>query len=169
MQKGDRAAFVQLYKKYWRRLFDSAYKRLLTREECEDIVQEIFIDLWAKRDKILITASIEAYLFGALRYQIYNRIRSRKVQESYLNSLTHTPQYQQNPIEDWFYYEELSMVLEKSIENMPEKFRRAYWLSRKENLSYKEIASQLSLPIDTVEKHIGKALKILRKNLKDFV
>jgi RNA polymerase sigma-70 factor (family 1) len=168
LRESDRDAFAQLYKRYWRRLFDSAYKRLLLREECEEIIQEIFVDLWTKRENLLITVSIESYLYGALRFSIYNLIRSRKIREAYLDHLLHTPNPEQNYIEDSLYYEELSQALEKSIQNLPEKYRKVYQLSRSENLTYKEIAGQLDLPIDTVEKHMGKALKILRENLKDF-
>lgn len=168
LREGNRDAFAQLYKKYWRRLFDSAYKRLQLREECEEIIQEIFIDLWTKRENLLITVSLEAYLFGALRFGIYNFIRSRKIRDSYLDHLLHTSDPEQNYIEDRLYYEELSQALDKSIQNLPEKFRKVYLLSRSENLTYKEIAIRLNLPMDTVEKHMGRALKILRDNLKDF-
>ncbi|WP_170982972.1 RNA polymerase sigma-70 factor [Dyadobacter frigoris] len=168
LKLGDRDAFAQLYKKYWRRLFDSAYKRLLLREECEEMIQELFVDLWTRRNTLILSVSLEAYLFGALRYSIYNLIRSRKIKEAYLDHLLHTPAVGHNYIEDQLYYEELAEALQKSIEKLPEKFRRVYILSRRENLCYKEIAVQLNIPIDTVEKHMGKALKILREDLKDF-
>ena len=169
LRLGDKDAFAQLYKKYWRRLFDSAYKRLLLREECEEIIQELFVDLWTRRNTLLISISLEAYLFGALRYSIYNLIRSQKIREAYLDHLLHNSDIEHNYIEDQLYYEELADALNKSIENLPEKFRKVYILSRRENLSYKEISAQLNVPIDTVEKHMGKALKILREDLKDFV
>jgi len=168
LRQSDRDAFARLYKKYWRRLFDSAYKRLLLREECEEIIQELFVDIWAKRETLIITVSMEAYLFGALRFSIYNLIRSQKIRNAYLDHLANTREAEQNYIEDRLYYEELALALEKSIENLPEKARNVYLLSRKENLTYKEIAQQLNMPIDTVEKQMGKALKILRMNLKDF-
>lgn len=168
MRQSDREAFARLYKKYWRRLFDSAYKRLLLREECEEIIQELFVDIWAKRETLLVTVSLEAYLFGALRFSIYNLIRSQKIRNAYLDHLTNTREAEQNYIEDRLYYEELARALEKSIENLPEKAKNVYLLSRRDNLTYKEIAQQLNMPVDTVEKQMGKALKILRMNLKDF-
>ncbi len=119
------------------------------REECEEIIQEIFIDLWTKRENLLITVSLEAYLFGALRFGIYNFIRSRKISDSYLDHLLHTANPEQNYIEDWLYYEELSQALEKSIQNLPDKFRKVYLRSRSENMTYREIAAQLNLPMDT--------------------
>ncbi|WP_439555609.1 RNA polymerase sigma-70 factor [Dyadobacter sp.] len=168
LRQSDRNAFAELYRKYWRRLFDSAYKRLLLREECEEIIQEIFVDIWEKRETLIITVSLEAYLFGALRYRIYNLIRSRKIRNAYLDHLAHTHEVEQNYIEDSLYYEELAGALAKSIENLPEKIRKVYQLSRRENLSYKEISAQLNIPVDTVEKQMGKAIRIIRANLKDF-
>ncbi|KQS33843.1 RNA polymerase sigma-70 factor [Dyadobacter sp. Leaf189] len=168
LRQSDRNAFAELYRKYWRRLFDSAYKRLLLREECEEIIQEIFVDIWEKRETLIITVSLEAYLFGALRYRIYNLIRSRKIRNAYLDHLTNTQEVEQNYIEDSLYYEELAGALAKSIENLPEKIRKVYQLSRRENLSYKEISVRLNIPLDTVEKQMGKAIRIIRANLKDF-
>lgn len=168
MQTGDSEAFAALYRKYWRRLFDAAYRRLMLREESEEIIQEIFIDLWAKRETLLISVSLEAYLFGALRYSIYNLIRSRKVREAYFEHLLQLPEAAGNPIEDRLHYEELARALEASVANLPDKLRKVYVLSRKQNLTYKEIALQENIPVDTVEKQMGRALKILRENLKDF-
>ncbi|WP_090154142.1 RNA polymerase sigma-70 factor [Dyadobacter soli] len=168
MRTGDSDAFAALYRKYWRRLFDAAYRRLLLREECEEIIQEIFTDLWTKRETLLISVSLEAYLFGASRYSIYNHIRSRKIREAYLEHWLKTPGEEGNYIEDRLHYEELASALEKSIENLPEKLRKVYVLSRKEHLTYKEIAEQEQIPVDTVEKQMGRALKILRDNLKEF-
>lgn len=168
MQAGDGDAFAALYRKYWRRLFDAAYRRIMLREECEEIIQEIFADLWTKRETLLISVSLEAYLFGALRYSIYNLIRSRKIREAYLEHLLQTPGAEGNYIEDRLHYEELALALETSVENLPEKLRKVYLLSRRDHLTYKEIAEQQHIPVDTVEKQMGRALKILRENLKEF-
>ena len=168
LKEGDREAFEQLYRKYWRRLFDSAYKRLLLREETEEIVQDLFVNIWVKRETLLITTTLEQYLYGALRYSIYNFIRSSRIRETYLNSLLHTTDIDKSYIEDGIYYEELSRALDSCIESMPEKFKNVYILSRKQNLTYKEISQHLDIPLDTVEKHMGRALKILRESLKDF-
>ena len=122
----------------------------------------------AKRETLLISVSLEAYLFGALRYSIYNLIRSRKIREAYLEHLLRVPGDENNYIEDRLHYEELARALESSVQNLPEKLRKVYLLSRKEHLTYKEIAEQEQIPVDTVEKQMGRALKILRENLKEF-
>lgn len=168
MKEGDREAFDELYQKYWKALFNSAYKRLLVKEEAEEIIQDLFVRIWIKRSQLEITSTLEAYLFGALRYSIYNFIRNKQVRDAYLDHLGHVSEVNQSYIEDTLYYEELTEALSVTIEKLPEKYKSVYLLSRNENLSYKEISKNLRIPLDTVEKHMGKALKIIRENLRGF-
>lgn len=149
-------------------LFNSAYKRLLLREEAEEIIQDLFVQLWVKKELLTIHSTLEAYLFGALRFSIYNFIRNRQVRQTYLDDLAHSSEPNEHYIEDAVYYEELAEALAKSVEKLPEKYKKVYTLSRYENFSYKQISKHLNIPIDTVEKHMGKALKMLRENLRDF-
>ncbi|GAB3932600.1 RNA polymerase sigma-70 factor [Larkinella terrae] len=169
LQQGERQAFEQLYRTYWRRLFDSAYKRLQSREETEEIVQELFAQLWARRESLVITSSLESYLFTALRNQIFSHLRTQFVQRNHLNYVTNRPPEPSNPVEDQLYYEELAAAYRNSLEQLPEKYRTVYQLSRHQNLTYREISTLLNLPIDTVEKQMSKALQLLRIYLKDYV
>lgn len=168
LNESDTEAFAAIYQKYWKKLFDSCYKRIYFREESEEIVQELFVNLWEKRESLTITVSLEAYFFGALRYAVFNWIRSQKVRDSYFDALLNHSEISLNDIEDGLYYEELSGAWERSIEELPDKLRLVYQLSRKENLTYKEISIQLNTPLDTVEKRLGRAMKIIRDNLKHF-
>ena len=168
LRQGDRESFGILYSKYWKRLFNAAYKRLQSREIVEEIIQDIFVDLWAKRETIQIHSSLQGYLFTALRYQLFSYFRAQLVRKQHVAYvLTHAEEYE-NLVEDQLFYEELARALESGIENLPEKCRVVYQLSRNENLTYKEIAGHLHLPIDTVEKQMVKALKLLRIQLKDY-
>ncbi|RAJ91120.1 RNA polymerase sigma-70 factor (ECF subfamily) [Larkinella arboricola] len=169
LKQGDRQAFERLYRKYWRSLFDRAYKRLQSREETEELVQELFTQLWARRDSLVITSSLEAYLFTALRNQIFSHLRTRIVQRKYATLLVQREHQPFNPVEDQIYYEELAATFQNSVEKLPEKYRTVYQLSRHQNLTYREIAKHLNLPIDTVEKQMSKALQLLRMYLKDYV
>jgi RNA polymerase sigma-70 factor (ECF subfamily) len=169
LQKGERQAFEQLYRTYWRSLFDSAYKRLQSREETEEIVQELFAQLWARRESLVITSSLESYLYTALRNQIFSYFRARIVQRNHASYVFHRNDAPSNPVEDQLYYEELAVAYKNSLERLPEKYRTVYQLSRHQNLTYKEISKLLNLPIDTVEKQMSKALQLLRIYLKDYV
>ncbi|PMD91442.1 RNA polymerase subunit sigma-70 [Siphonobacter sp. BAB-5405] len=169
LKQDDRSAFELLYRKYWRRLYDSAYRRVQTREDCEEIVQELFLDLWSKRQHLEITTSLEIYLFTALRYRIYNYIRSLLTKKAHLDYLLQRGDYEANLVEDQLYYEELQRALDAGVAQLPEKYRRVYELSRQEHYTYREIAQLLELPIDTVEKQMAKALKLLRLHLKEHL
>lgn len=169
MHEGDRAAFELLYRKYWRRLYDSAYKRVQSREDCEEIIQELFLDLWTKRQHVTITTSLEVYLFTALRYKIYNYIRSQLTKRAHVDYVTSLGIPQANLVEDQLYYEELQQNLHQGLAQLPEKYRRVYELSRHQEYTYREIAQLLNLPIDTVEKQMAKALQLLRLHLKEHL
>ena len=168
LQQGSRESFEILYKKYWKQLFNSAYKRLQSREIVEELVQDIFVDLWSKREVLEIHSSLQAYLFTALRYKLFSYFRSQFIKKKHVEYVLHHSEGYENFVEDQLYYEELAHALENSVETLPEKYKTVYLLSRNQNLTYKEIAAHLNMPLDTVEKQMGKALKLLRIKLKDY-
>jgi RNA polymerase sigma-70 factor (ECF subfamily) len=169
LKDDDRKAFECLYRKYWSRLYDTAYKRLKSREAVEEIIQDLFTTLWCKRETIQITHSFSTYIFASLKYRIINYIRLEIVKNKYIHSVKHTQLSYDYAVEESVSYNELNTALESTINDLPERCRLVFNLSRKENLSFKEIAAELNISINTVEKQIGKALKILRANLKDYV
>lgn len=166
---GDRKVFEHIYKKYWPRLFDAAYKRVKSKEAAEEIIQELFTYIWCKREELQLTHSFSTYIYSALKYRIFNYIRAEIVKNRYVNSVKQTQSHFSYAVEESVLYNELNGVLEKEINNLPERCRQVFNLSRKENLSFKEIATKLDISINTVEKQVGKALKILRTNLKDYM
>lgn len=166
---GDRKAFECIFKKYWQLLFDTAYKRINSKEDAEEIIQELFTYLWCKREKLQLTHSFSTYIQVALKYRVFNYIRTEVNRKKYMESVKQTQPHYDHAVEESVLYNELSTVIEKEISNLPEKCGQVFKLSRKENLTFKEIAAKLEISINTVEKHVGKALKILRANLKDHI
>jgi|SRR5690554_4143426 len=166
---GDERAFDLLYKKHWSLLFDAAYKRLKSREVAEEIVQDLFASLWSSRKHIEIQQSFLAYIHSALKYKVISYYRSNAIQNKYLDTLQHEKSGFVLHVEEKLIYNELNTAIEAEIIGLPDKCRKVFNLSRKENLSFKEIALQMDISVNTVEKHIGKALKILRTNLKEYI
>lgn len=164
----DLSAFENIYREYWSELFDAAYQRIHSIEKAEEIIQELFVELWEKRDQIQIRESVEAYLFGALKFRILNYLRHEKVRESHMQVIRGGLSVSVNSLEEEIYVNELETAYLNEVNNLPEKCRAAFELSRNEQLSFKEIAGKLNVSVNTVEKHIGKALKVLRFNLRDF-
>lgn len=164
----DLAAFDQIYRKYWSELFDVAYKRVQSTEKVEEIIQDLFVELWEKREQIEIRESVEAYLFGALKFRVLNHLRHEKMRASHLQVIREQAVMTTNNLEEEIYMNDLESAYKNQVNNLPEKCRAAFELSRQEQLSFKEIALRLDVSVNTVEKHVGKALRLLRVHLKDF-
>lgn len=167
LSKGNEEALKLIYQKYWQRLFISAYNVLKDKEGSEDIIQEIFIQLWQRRETLNITTSLGAYLFTATRYQVFHFIRKvpgrpelfENLQERFSTDAPDLP----------LYAKDLQQRVDVAVENLPEKCRDIYKLSREQHLSYKAIADHLQISTKTVENQLSIALKKLRDALGDFL
>ncbi|PSR54967.1 hypothetical protein AHMF7605_16380 [Adhaeribacter arboris] len=164
----DLTTFDSIYRQYWPELFDVAYKRVHSPEKAEEIIQDLFVELWEKKDQIQIKESVAAYLFGALKFRILNHLRHEKVRETHLQVVREEASAITNNLEEEIYVNDLESAYQNQVSNLPEKCRAAFELSRREQLSFKEIALKLNVSVNTVEKQVGKALRVLRFNLKDF-
>lgn len=166
LQSGDEFALKLIYDKYWDKLFLSAFNMLQDQQACEDIIQDIFINLWNKRMQIEIRVSLKAYLFASTRYEVYRQVRLGNVRESifdHVHERLETPSEYGN-IE----YKELLSQINSIVDKLSSKCKAVYKLSREEQLSHKEIANQLDISTKTVENHLNKALRQLRTSLGLF-
>lgn len=171
LKTGDIKAFEQIYDKYWSKLFDQAHRRLADEEIVKEFIQDLFTELWLNKDKIEIHTSLSSYLQQSLKFKIFNHYKSQQVQERYkefvnIQASLHTNN--SNQTEEHLNYIDLHQALKKCIEKLPKQARRVYKLKQEDGLTYPEIAALLQISISTVEKHIIKALKIIREELKYF-
>ncbi|MGM9478748.1 RNA polymerase sigma-70 factor [Pedobacter sp. GSP4] len=166
MQSNDRSAFEKIYNKYWSKLYLSAYHILRNKEAAEDIIQEIFVSLWLKRAHTTVD-NLNNYLFTAVRFQVFKAIRDGKLRTDLLNETEELLSYQN--AENAFAEKEIINHLDKSIEQLPQKCREIFILSRKEHLSVKEIADRLNISPKTVENQITIALRRLRTDMGEFL
>ncbi len=163
--EGD-LALRELYERYAKKLHSLALYKTKSREVAEEIVQEIFIKLWEKRGSQQIE-HLESYLFSSLKYQIVSYLRV-------VVSARNTSSVQDDlmlaaPAEHSLSVEEIKATMEQSIQQLPEKTRQIFVLSRYEQQSHREIAERLELSEKSVEYHITQALKHLRVELKDYL
>lgn len=165
MKKGRREAFNEIYDRYWLKLYVAAFKRLKSKDDAKDIVQDLFISLWMKRDTLTINSSLSSYLFTAVKYKVINHIQANQVKKNYLNSLTDAVVDYDNSTHEQISRNDLEVFIESKVARLSPKVKEVFQLSRKENLSINEIAERLHTSDQTVKNQLSKALKILRIHL----
>lgn len=156
----------QLFKKHYTFVCNVIHMYVRDRSKTEDIAQEMFAELWIKREQLNIHTSATAYLRRMAVSRSLNYIRDAKKhkwEELDLFSEAEGGQtIQQADVIQRMEEAELKVKLDESIQSLPEKCRIVFLLSRQEEMSYAEIASHLNISLKTVENQIGKALRLLR-------
>lgn len=165
LKKGDLVAFNEIYKRFQGLLYIYACKIVKDNDDAEDIVQEVFLYLWDKRFTININSSISFYLYKAVQYKFMNLLDRKKVRADYKDSLSQFIDQGEYITDHYIRQKEFSQVIEQEVAALPDKMREIFVLSRKNNLSRKEIASKLGISEKTVKNQINNALKILRSKL----
>ena len=165
----DEAVFERVFKTHFKNLH--AYACTITREEtaAEEVVQQVFFKLWERSKNLNISGSVAAYLYRAVYNESLNYLKHQKVQSQYEQHFTHTMKNETYTAGKKFSMKELEQQLGKAMNELPEQCRTVFQLSRFEELRYREIADHLGISVKTVENHMGKALKILRAKLIDFL
>lgn len=160
LQQGDRTAFTEIYNRYWKLMFKTAFNVSRNREDSLDVAQTVFSWVWEHRNKLNPATSLKAYLYTAIKYKIANLIRNGKYRETLFDDLEALDQrnYEAYELE----IKELKNLIAQLIDELPDKCREVFILSRNENLSHKQIAERLSIAEKTVDAHISRALKQLR-------
>lgn len=167
IKEGDGSAFETLYQQNWQQLYIFAVKRLDDEEEAKDVVQEVFINLWAKRHNILIHQNVGGYLMQMTKNEII-----RKVQQA-LRNQEKTEQYRLHiipsllQIYDRLDYKELEKHLQKEVGSLPSRQQQIYKLHNEEDLSIREIAENLEISEQTVKNQLVTANKKIRIALKE--
>ena len=163
------AEFEALFKAHFRKLHAYGFSLVNDWDKAEELVQGIFMKLWERNEWASIHTSIKSYLYKSVYHESLNLMRREKVHLRY-QSVTVTPIDQQNDeADETLKLREMETHLAKALNKLPEKCRAVFHLSRFEELKYQQIADQLHISIKTVETHMVKALKILRKEMAEFL
>ncbi len=170
VKEGNQIAYEQLFRRYYSDLCGYAQYVLKDIDLSEDLVQEVFVQLWQKKDQVQISESLKSYLFTAVRNRCLNEFRHNKIKDEhqqYAKSSTGMGGY--HAVDDVVEGDDLKNHLNQCIEKLPPQCKRVFMLNRFEGKKYSEIAEELGISNKAVEAHMSKALKILRKELKDFL
>lgn len=165
---GDRQAFRKLYDRYEDEMYRLALRKLHSQELAEEIVQDVFVELWEKRHTLTIK-EVRFYLFRSVKNGILDQIRAQIVRQNYQNAHTPTTEPNANQTDDSLALYELMAAIYAGMDNLSEKTSEIFRFNRLEALSPDEIASILSLPKRTVEYHITIGLRAMRVSLKDYL
>jgi RNA polymerase sigma-70 factor (ECF subfamily) len=168
LHNGSVEAFEQIFKIYWDDLYRIAKVKLQSSDEAEDVIQNIFSNLWEKRESLEIN-DLSAYLYGALKNRIINIIRTRITRDKYWNYYKTFVPDSHRIIENSVGMDDLNNAVTEAVNLLPEKSREVFKLSRIEGRSNAEIANLLNLSEKAIEYHLTKCLRALRLRLKDYI
>lgn len=167
MRKGDTSAFDALFRRYYPMLCAYGH-RFVSMEDAEEIVQDVMLWLWESREVEVIEMSLNRYLFKAVYRRALNKIVREEVKQR-ADTLFYQQMEEMLQDTDYYILEELTARIEQGVASLPPTYREAFILHRFENKSYKEIAEMLQVSPKTVDYRIQQALKLLRKDLKDYL
>ncbi|MDO9512469.1 MAG: RNA polymerase sigma-70 factor [Bacteroidales bacterium] len=160
--------FEALFNKHFKELGFFAMRYVKDSDSAREIVHDVFINLWEKRESIDPQKDIRSYLFTSVKNRCLNHIRdNRKFNHNLIDIEEHLSESYENA-DSGIEIKELKLRISQSINQLPQKCREVFEMSRKQNLKYAEIAIALNISIKTVEAHMTKALQLLRKSLSDY-
>ena len=165
MREGRKDAFIEIYERYWLRLYIAAVKRLKSRDDAKDIVQDLFFSFWMKRETVVINTSLCSYLFAAIKYKVINYMESNIVKSSYRNSRNAALTDYGNFIHQQISKSDLEVFIDLKVAHLSPKVKEVSELSTKENHSISEIAEKLHTSNRTVKNKLGKVLKTFKVHL----
>jgi len=161
-------AFDVLYKKYCKRVYKFGYSILKSREESENLTQDVFLNLWENRLKIEKNSSIKSYVFTITYNSAISIIRKKARESQFMEYLKSMQEINVEPVNIELEYTELTNKLDEIMQALPQRQKEIYLLHRVNGLKYSEIAESLNISVNTVENHMSRALKTIREKLCNY-
>ncbi len=168
LRQGDPMAFKAIFDLYWIPLFKYAESKIKSKEDAEELVQNIFMELWEKKEKLVIT-NLYNFLKVCLRNKCIDYLRVKILEGKYSDYCKQLSETSCNNTQEAIYLVDLSTRVNEGLINLPSKTQLVFKLNRFDRLSIKQTAQKLNLSEKAVEYHLTKALKLMRVYLKDFV
>lgn len=165
----DESAFEQVFKTHFKGLHAYACTMLKDEADAEEMVQQVFFKLWERSGNLSFSGSIAAYLYRAVHNESLNYLKHQKVKTSHQLHVAYRMKNNAEHETGRIMEKELEHQFREALNELPEQCRTVFQLSRFEDMKYREIADKLDISVKTVENHMGKALKLLRSKLVDFL
>lgn len=165
----DVCEFEQVYKRYWKSMYELGCYYTQDSAFAEEMVQDIFKSLWERKDHLQIRGPIENYLFRSVKLKIAEHYRQQTLHQKHLDQIGRSQTWAEFTTEEQVFSQELSQRLEQLTIQLPTQSRRVFELSRNHGLSNRQIASELALSEKTIENYLTRALHFLRQRLSDYL
>lgn len=165
LKTGDKTAFTHIYNRYSKKLFLNIYGLVKIQEVAEEMLQEIFVLIWEKREIITIHQSFNAYLFRIAENKVTDFFRKLKRDKILFERVKEISSSVYTHIEETILSNESSSVFRKAIESLPPQRRQVFYLCKMEGRSYNEVSSLLGISTSTINDHIVKATRAVRECL----
>jgi RNA polymerase sigma-70 factor, ECF subfamily len=169
IRQGNERVFETVFRKHYQALCNYACGILKDMDDAEEVVQSIFMKFWEQREGIEINVSLKSYLYRAVHNTCLNRLKHLKIQEVHKQYVGNFYEENHDSATEIMDKVELENRIADALEKLPEQCRLIFKMSRFEELKYQEIADKLGLSIKTIENQIGKALRIMRVELADYL
>ena len=168
IRKGDIEAFEKMFHQFYPGMCSYAETLLNKDSVAEEVVQDVFYNIWKNRKTLSISVSIKSYLYRSVFNNSMMYLRKTR-RELLMEESTVFEQYAYaSDPEEEYAGNEMKDVIQDTLEDLPERTREIFKLSRYDGLKYKEIAKKLSISIKTVEANMGKALKALKTSIENY-
>lgn len=168
LRNGDAIIFEKIFRSFFQPLLNFSYYYLQNEQDCENVVQDVFLYLWKSKENLNLDIDLKAFLYKAVKNKSLNHKRHQKIEKKFVNSNIHIPDDVELPDEN-VHRKELETAIANAIQDLPEKRRIIFCMHRFEKFTYMEIAKIQGISIKTVETQIRRALLFLEKQLLHFI
>jgi len=170
LRNGDTGAFDQLFRKYSPKLFRFALSLLKSDDDAREIVQETFFRIWNRRQEIAPDKSFKSFVFTISYNLMIDQLRLRLKDQEYRRFLYENFEIGQERLSVTIDYDTLCSQIEQAVDELPDRRKTIFTLSRNAGMSHREIAEKMGVSVKTVENQINLSLKHIRMRLgKDFL
>ncbi len=167
LQSGSQTAFAQIYRLYSARIYLNILKMVKSEADAQELLQDVFYKVWAKRELIDPEQSFRSYLFQIAKYTVYNFIRKNKLDQQVQDYVRQHLSEGYTHIEEELDYRESEAWLSSTIEKLPPQRKLIFKLCKVEGKSYTEVSELLGISTSTINDHIVKATKFIKESYRD--
>ncbi len=168
IRKGDIHAFESLFHEYYPGMCSYAESLVSKQEIAEEVVQDVFFNIWKNKSNLKIVVSLKTYLFRSVFNNSMLYLRNAKRERSLNEKWISFQENESDTITEDIESREMNALISYTLQSLPERTQEIFRLSRFEGLKYREIATRLSISVKTVEANMGRALKALKLSIDDY-